>query len=385
MSEYQYYHFQVLDQPLNEQQMRELRAISTRAEITPTSFINTYNFGDLKADSRELMRTYFDAHVYVANWGTHRFMLKIPRGLLDLETAELYCGECLDMYVGKEHVILDFVSQDDSGDYYDDWDAGEGWMASLLPLREEIMQGDIRALYVAWLAGVWEEDETEEPPIPPGIRQLSGPSQQLARFLRLDEHLLQAAVQGDTQTGPVGPSREEMATWVTNVPAAEKDALLVALLAADTDLRSRAAHMRQRFQQEWRQAHPTQFAARSTRTADQLWHVRNTLAEEARRRKAEEAARQRAERERKAAAERRQYLTSLATREASVWQEVSTLLGTTVQKNYDEAVKLLRDLRDIATDRGEVALWETRVVDFRQRYARKSSLMERFAKAGFPA
>ena len=126
-------------------------------------------------------------------------------------------------------------------------------------------------------------------------------------------------------------------------------------------------------------------AARSTRTADQLWHVRNTLAEEARRRKAEEAARQRAERERKAAAERRQYLTSLATREASVWQEVGTLLGTTVQKNYDEAVRLLRDLRDIATDRGDVALWETRVVDFRQRYARKSSLMERFAKAGFPA
>ena len=134
MSEYQYYHFQVLDQPLNEQQMRELRAISTRAEITPTSFINTYNFGDLKADPRELMRTYFDAHVYVANWGTHRFMLKIPRDLLDLETAELYCGECLDMYVGKEYVILDFVSQDDPDDYsYDDWDAGEGWMASLLP------------------------------------------------------------------------------------------------------------------------------------------------------------------------------------------------------------------------------------------------------------
>ncbi len=385
MSEYQYYHFQVLDQPLNEQQMRELRAISTRAEITPTSFINTYNFGDLKADPRELMRTYFDAHVYVANWGTHRFMLKIPRDLLDLEMAELYCGECLDMYVGKEYVILDFVSQDDSGDYYDDWDAGEGWMASLLPLREEIMQGDLRALYVAWLAGVWEEDETEEPPIPPGIRQLSGPSQQLARFLRLDEHLLQAAVQGATQTGPVGPSREEMATWVANVSAAEKDAILVALLAADAELRSLAAHMRQRFQQEWRQAHPAQSAARSTRTADQLWHVRNTLAEEARRRKAEEAAKQRAERERKAAAERRQYLTTLATREASVWQEVGTLLGTTVQKNYDEAVRLLRDLRDIATDRGDVAQWETRVVDLRQRYARKSSLMERFAKAGFPA
>ncbi len=42
MSEYQYYHFQAIDQPLSRQQMQELRAISTRAEITPTSFINTY-------------------------------------------------------------------------------------------------------------------------------------------------------------------------------------------------------------------------------------------------------------------------------------------------------------------------------------------------------
>jgi hypothetical protein len=66
MSEYQYYYFQAIDQPLSKQQMQELRAISTQAEITPASFINTYNWGDLKADPRELMHRYFDAHVYVA-------------------------------------------------------------------------------------------------------------------------------------------------------------------------------------------------------------------------------------------------------------------------------------------------------------------------------
>jgi hypothetical protein len=87
MSEYQYYHFQAIDQPLSERQMQELRDISTRAEITPTSFINTYNWGDLKADPRQLMRQYFDAHVYVANWGTQRLMLKIPRDLIDVDIA----------------------------------------------------------------------------------------------------------------------------------------------------------------------------------------------------------------------------------------------------------------------------------------------------------
>jgi hypothetical protein len=38
MSEYQYYEFRAIDRPLNDQQMQELRAISTRAAISRTSF-----------------------------------------------------------------------------------------------------------------------------------------------------------------------------------------------------------------------------------------------------------------------------------------------------------------------------------------------------------
>ena len=40
MSEYQYYEFQAIDRPLTEKEMRELRSYSTRARITPTSFVN---------------------------------------------------------------------------------------------------------------------------------------------------------------------------------------------------------------------------------------------------------------------------------------------------------------------------------------------------------
>ena len=35
MSEYQYYEFQAFDRDLTEKEMGELRAFSTRAEITP--------------------------------------------------------------------------------------------------------------------------------------------------------------------------------------------------------------------------------------------------------------------------------------------------------------------------------------------------------------
>ncbi|HET9986825.1 MAG TPA: hypothetical protein VFQ38_24830 [Longimicrobiales bacterium] len=72
MSEYQYYEFLAIDRPLTDQQLRELRAVSTRAEITPTRFTNHYEWGDLKADPARWMERYFDAFLYVANWGTQR-------------------------------------------------------------------------------------------------------------------------------------------------------------------------------------------------------------------------------------------------------------------------------------------------------------------------
>jgi hypothetical protein len=48
MSEYQYYEFQAIDRPLTRKEMEGLRALSSRATITPHSFTNVYNWGDFK-------------------------------------------------------------------------------------------------------------------------------------------------------------------------------------------------------------------------------------------------------------------------------------------------------------------------------------------------
>jgi hypothetical protein len=222
--------------------------------------------------------------------------------------------------------------------------------------------------------------------MPPGLRQLSGPLQQLGRFLRLDEHMLQAALQGDTPASPAEPGREDMARWIASLPQTEKDTMLCTLLAADDESRYLASRLRQRFYKSWQQEHPANpsTAAASRRTASTLWSLGEALAEEERRRKAAAEARQQAERQRQAAAQRQQYLASLATREARVWQEVTELLSTTLPKNYQEAVRLLGDLRDVASNRGALPEWQARLTEFRQRYARKSSLMQRFNQAGFP-
>ncbi|WP_369356815.1 hypothetical protein [Streptomyces sp. cg2] len=43
MSEYLYCEYQALSRPLSHEEQQELRALSTRARITATSFTNTYN------------------------------------------------------------------------------------------------------------------------------------------------------------------------------------------------------------------------------------------------------------------------------------------------------------------------------------------------------
>ena len=50
MSEYQYYEFTAVDRPLSTRDRAELRALSTRADITATSFVNTYEWGTFKGD-----------------------------------------------------------------------------------------------------------------------------------------------------------------------------------------------------------------------------------------------------------------------------------------------------------------------------------------------
>ncbi len=126
MSEYQYYEFQAVDQPLNTQQIGELRALSTRATITATRFQNEYQWGDFRGDPVVLMRRYFDAFVYVANWGTRELMLRLPRRLLEIATVSRYCsGDSLQAWTTPDHVVVAVRSTDEPDE---DFDGGEGWM-----------------------------------------------------------------------------------------------------------------------------------------------------------------------------------------------------------------------------------------------------------------
>lgn len=71
-----------------------------------------------------------------------------------------------------------------------EWTEGEGWLDELVELREELIQGDFRVLYLAWLKAAENalglegiDKDTMEPPVPPGLNQLSDALKTFVRFL----------------------------------------------------------------------------------------------------------------------------------------------------------------------------------------------------------
>ena len=127
-------------------------------------------------------------------------------------------------------VILSFVSEEEGGGI---WIEGEGHLWPLLPVRAELARGDLRALYLGWLlrARARElDDEDLEPPVPPGLGQLSASLESLAEFLRVDGDLLDAAAEHSPPLASVAIDRDEVRAWIGKLAITEKDELITNLV-----------------------------------------------------------------------------------------------------------------------------------------------------------
>src|ERR1035438_865894 len=217
VAEYQYYEFLAIDRPLDARQLAELRALSTRARISPSRFVNTYQWGDFRGDPRTLMTQYFDAFLYTANGGPRRLMLRLPSRLLALSTARRYCHtDSASAWAAGKIVILDLSREDQDGSWEDE-EYGEESLGSIIPARAELATGDLRLLYLAWLLSVESgelADDEAEPPIPPGMAALNAPLRSLADFLRLDEDLIAVATEASEEQKDSSPSPQELKRWV---------------------------------------------------------------------------------------------------------------------------------------------------------------------------
>jgi hypothetical protein len=381
MSEYQYYEFRAVDRPLDDRQMRELRAVSSRAVITPTSFTNEYNWGDFRGSPDKWMEKYFDAFLYLANWGARRLMLRLPKRLLDTKTAATFCvSDSASIRTRGDYVILSFESQIED----EDWIESEGWLASLIPLRSEIFRGDLRCFYLAWLlcAQNTEIDDDElEPCVPPNLGELSASDSSFADFLGIDGDLIEVAAQASLRSTEDSGNRKELESWVRGLPEDEKHTLLMRVLDEDVQL---GTELRIKFAQQTGAISLPDSAPEpeNRRTVGELLSAAEELAEDKRRQAAEKAAAKKKCIEKERAAAREKYLEDLAPKAEKVWLKVEDLISTKQPARYDEAVELLVDLRDLAARRGKVEGFQSRHRELCEKHAKKPSLLRKIEKAG---
>lgn len=380
MSEYQYYEFLAVDRPLDARAQADVRSLSTRARITATSFVNEYHWGDFRGNPRQLMERYYDAHLYLANWGTRHVMLRLPRSLLDLDVAEHYCvDDQVTAWTAGKHLLLSLTSEDEADDC--DYES-QGPLSAIIGVRSELAAGDHRALYLAWLAGygTWErdelvfeddEDDEPEPPVPPGLRTLTAPQRELADFLRLDDDLLAVAAEASPPLDQATDDPEHLAAWVAGLPTAEKDRLL--LRVAQDHAATVRMEMLRRFRDE---TTPTR-ADQPRRTVADLLDTAARRRAKGQRREAAKRAEEKARRESAKALANERRLAELARDEEAAWARVDAMIATRSPAEYDAAVALLTDLRALAERDSRPREFAQRSAVLRQDHARKPSLLKR--------
>ena len=358
--------------------MSEVRGISTRARITPTSFVNEYNWGDFRGDVLEFLTRYYDAHLYIANWGTRWFGLRIPMAHLDAGMAEAYgVSEFFSICPRGESAVLMWQSDDEDGDWGCEDDVE---MSSLAPLREDILSGDLRSLYLGWLQAVAcdcvEEDEME-PMVPQGLKELNAPLCTLADFLRIDETLVAVAAEASAPLRIETDSAEKARAWIKSLPVQDKDAMLHRLMQEPAISIQR--EMQRRFRLECQPIAGTEELPR--RTVGQIRAAWVSRMDEASRQAAEARAKEEARQRELAARMRKRHLDDLALREPAAWKRASVLIQTCQPKKYDEAVQLLQDLYDVADREGRAAEAKERLSTLREKHRRKPSLITRLDAA----
>ncbi len=337
MSEHQYVGFRAIDGPVSAENLDFMRQQSSRAEITPWSFDNEYHYGDFRGDADEMLRRGYDFHFHYANFGVRKLMIRLPNGLPDGKAAEPYFEkESLGFLKDKQGGggILCVEPSFEPGDLDEVWDQSD-LLDRLLPLRAEIIDGDLRPLYLAHLAVACDSnhhpDKEKDVPVPAGLDKPTDAQRALAELYGISEALIAAAAQNSPTLTEQRNFKNEYAAWLQRQPEAAKNGWLVQLMA---DPRSA---MRREMLAEFQKSHsvPAWPTVRLDRTIGELKKASKEIQSEQNRKNAEEAARQRAKK-----------LADMAADPTRTLRETEQLVKQRTTDAYHQIAMLLADLRE---------------------------------------
>ena len=390
MSEYQRYEFMTADRPLTRTELDAVKALSSHIEASSTHALIEYHWGDFKHNPIKVLHKYFDGFLYWANWGSPQLGLRFPHGMLPADLIKGYDFDDLVTFTQyPDYDILDIHFGEMEGP--DEWADYE--LGSLMPIREELMGGDLRALYIAWLASQpamgrgrddddededdedyededYEEDDEDEdedkdeiisaPAVPPNFGMLTEAQEALADLLQVPVELLAAASEYSKED--TSSTEDDFDAWVELLPQDRRSDYLVRLADNEPGL-SRLLVKELRELGEGATTTPS--------TGEQVTYA--TLLTESRAIKTQ-MERKRREQEQLA---RQRHLQEIHDHQETYWRQVEQAVSRGTSTGYDEGLKLLIELRDAAEQFKETQEFQTRFSTWIRSHLRRPAFLKR--------
>jgi hypothetical protein len=245
MSGFEYYEFQVIDRKLTKEEINKIGGLSSRSRVNKNRAIFTYNYGSFRGNTEELLLNHFDAFLYTSNFGTKELSFRIPTSLFNAQALCLYEYEYaveVETYGDSTIVKLQF-NDDEAGGWVGEEDC-LNLLDDMLPIRENLIKGDPRALYLTLLAHkdrIESDGKRDEKrgnylqslPIPPNLKKLDSALETLVTFFEIPNDVLQEAAQKSSDIEGLSLHPAKILTLLSRISAQEKDAFLLKVLQGD--------------------------------------------------------------------------------------------------------------------------------------------------------
>ena len=363
MSEYQFYEFRTVDKPLSKKAKNEIANWSSRTNPSNTGAVFTYSYGNFPKDEIKVVEKYFDAMFYISNWGTKQLVFKLPNNLIDIRKIRQYCTENgLKLIEKQEFTLLNICIEDEEGG--GEWIEGEGWLTSLLSLRNDILAGDFRSLYLIWLKTTIEDVlqewgdvdlESKEPEVPNNLNSLNGALSDFIDIFEIDKNTIVVASE-KTKTDSLS-GIEKYSDQIQKLTDDEKNNFLFRLLENEPLLNLKLENKLKTYIEKLDNGSKTQ------RTIGEITNSLKKLKE------AEKYAKAKKKEEKRLA-----KFKKLENEELDLWKNVIILIDEKKTKSYDEAIKILQDIKELYIYKKQVEKFYKRMEVIKQKYSRLSSL-----------
>ena len=384
MSGFTMHRFRTIDSPLTRSEMEEIDSWSSRFSPTSTGVTYIYHYGSFKQNVDKIFPKYFDAMLYVSNYGEKQLMFRFPKDLVDWKTLTQFTNikeyyRHLDFKRVGDYVIMDLYWNEEEGG---EWIEEEDYILdTLLPLREEILNGDYRTLYLGWLMvqgadnleeeyddddddDDWADDDeySSMPPIPANLQRLSTAHQYLIEKFDIEEAIVKAAATASPNANQQKPDYKNLIALLSNE---EKEAFLLRFAIGE---RRTEIQLKQRLEAL---GGKKGLAFGKSPSWEALMKKAKGIENE--------AAKEYAEAQRVAHINRMEIL---ITQKSRLWQEAENNILKGQGNSYDKATKILYELKEISEYEKQEHEFEQKLGEFISPYLRRGSLIRRLRTGG---